>query len=45
MMSVSEAGNFAAVSDGLNTLGSGLSYFSAAVSASQGKWGAPLRAR
>ncbi len=39
MMSVSEAGNFAAVSDGLNTLGSGLSYFSAAVSASQGKWG------
>jgi phage-related minor tail protein len=39
MMSVSEAGNFAAVSEGLNTLGSGLSYFSAAVSASQGKWG------
>jgi hypothetical protein len=39
MMSVSEVGNFAAVSDGLNTLGSGLSYFSAAVSASQGKWG------
>ncbi len=40
MMSVSEAGNFAAVSDGLNTIGDGLGYFSAAVSASQGKWGA-----
>jgi len=39
MMSVREAGNFAAVSNGLNTLGNGLSYFSAAVSASQGKWG------
>lgn len=39
MMSLSEAGNFSAVADGLNMVGDGLGYLNAAMSASEGKWG------
>lgn len=39
MMSLSEAGNFSAVSNGLNVVGDGLGYLNAAMAASKGQWG------
>lgn len=39
MMSLSEAGNFSVVANGLNMVGDGLGYLNAAMAASEGKWG------
>lgn len=39
MMSLSEAGNFSAVANGLNVVGDGLGYLNAAMAASKGQWG------
>lgn len=39
MMSLSEAGNFSAVANGLNAVGNGLGYLNAAMAASKGQWG------